>query len=157
MRSAAWPLALALVWMALVGEFTLANLLAGFAVAYLMLSVAGRTLGAPGYALRMPRLAGFLLYYAWEVLLSNLRVARDILRPRMKARPAIVAIPTRTLTATQLTVLANLVTMTPGTLSLDVADDGSTLYVHAMFGHDAEAVARDIHRGLERRIREVAA
>jgi multicomponent Na+:H+ antiporter subunit E len=155
MRPFVWNLVLALLWVALTGVFSAGSFAAGFAIGYLVLVVAGRTLGVHGYASHGFRVMAFLLFYLKEVLVSNLRVARDILRPRMRTRPAVVAIPLDPLSPAQITLLANLITMTPGTLSLDVSDDRSTLYVHAMFMSDARALRREIKHGLERRVKGV--
>ena len=83
-------LLLALVWVVLTGDFGPANLTAGFAVGLLVLWVLDP--GA-GYAARIGRAVGFALYFAWELLLANLRVAWSVVQPRERLKPAIVAIP----------------------------------------------------------------
>jgi multicomponent Na+:H+ antiporter subunit E len=88
------------------------------------------------------------------LLLANLRVAADVIAPRLRARPGIVAIPLDAKTDAEITVLANLITLTPGTLSIDVSDDRRTLYVHALFVDDAASLVRDIKQSLERRVLE---
>ncbi len=55
----------------------------------------------------------------------------------------------------EITLLANLVTLTPGTLSLDVSEDRSTLFVHAMFVDDPDVLRREIKHGFERRVLEL--
>ncbi len=155
MKPFAWNLVLSLIWVLLTGTFTPANLVIGFVLGYLVLAVAGSTVGAQGYATRVWRRVGFLLFYIWELLLSNFRVARDVLRPRSTARPAIVAIPVEGLSAVQITLLANLITMTPGTLSIDTSDDRKTLYIHAMFVDDVQKLRDEIEHGLTRRVREL--
>jgi multicomponent Na+:H+ antiporter subunit E len=72
-------------------------------------------------------------------------------------RPGVIGIPLRARTDLEITVLANLITMTPGTLSLDVSPDRRTLYIHAMYIHDPEALRRDIQDNLERRVLELLA
>ena len=155
MKPFVWNILLGLTWVALTGTFTAANFAIGIVVGYLILAVAGPTVGAKGYAGRVWRRIGFLLFYLGELLLSNLRVARDVVRPRSHASPAIVAIPVEGLNATQITLLANLITMTPGTLSIDTSSDRSTLYIHAMFVDDVQALRDEIEHGLTRRVREL--
>lgn len=86
----------------------------------------------------------FLLFYIKEVILSNVRVAYDVLTPTHHMKPGFVAIPLNNLTERQILVLGNLVTMTPGTLSMDVSSDRKTLYLHAMYIDDPDAVRLEI-------------
>lgn len=97
----------------------------------------------------------FMLFYMKEVLLANVRIALDILTPRHRMKPGMIAVPLETLTDLQLLLLANLVSMTPGTLSLDVSDDRKMLYIHAMYVDDPEQLRREIKEGFEKRILEV--
>ena len=73
-----------------------------------------------------------LLLFTRELILSALRVAWLAVQPRLRIRPAIIAYPLTVTTDAQITLLANLITLTPGTLSVDVSDDRKTLYVHAI-------------------------
>lgn len=97
----------------------------------------------------------FLLYFLWELLLANLRMARDVIRPIDKLRPAIVAVPLDVTSDWEITLLSNLITLTPGTLGLDVSSDKKVLYVHVMDLEDVEQLRRDIKEGFERRIRRL--
>lgn len=154
MKTLQWTILLALVWAALVGEFTLASLVSGLLLGYFAIALTAAATGA-AKASRPLHLIGFAFFYLWELTLANLRVARDLVRPRMRTRPAIVAVPLEDLSDTQITLLANLITMTPGTLSIDLSRDRRTLYVHAMFMDDAERLRLEIKQGLERRVRKV--
>jgi multicomponent Na+:H+ antiporter subunit E len=97
-------------------------------------------------------LLSFTTFYCLEVVLSNLRVMHDVVTPRDYARPGIIAVPIQARTDFELFLLGNLITMTPGTLSLDVSTDRTTLYVHAMFAQDPDEVRREITENLERRV-----
>lgn len=105
--------------------------------------------------LRLPRLIGFALFYVGELVLSNLRLARDILTRPIHARPAVIAVPLDELNDLQLLALNNLVTMTPGTLSLDISDDRRMLFIHAMYVSDPDAFRREIKEQYEKKIKEV--
>lgn len=96
----------------------------------------------------------FLLFYIKEVVLSNIRVAYDVLTPTHHMKPGFIAIPLHDLTERQILVLANLITMTPGTLSMDVSSDRQTLYLHAMYIDNPETVRKDISV-YEQKIREI--
>lgn len=146
---------LALAWVALTGEFTPVNFVIGFALGFAALWLTQRREDASGYFNKARSVIGFLLFFAWEVVRANLRVAFDVLSPRQRITPGIIAIPLDAKTDAEITFLANLITLTPGTLSLDVSDDRKTLYIHAMYVKDVDSFRREIKEGLERRLLEV--
>lgn len=155
MKPFLWNMLLALIWVALSGDFSGRGIAVGLVLGYAVIALTGPSIGSRGYGRRVLRTVGFLVFYLGELLLSNLRVAADVLRPKSKASPAFLAIPIAGLSDPQITLLANLITMTPGTLSIDVASDRSTLYVHAMFVKDPDEMRRSIERTLVRRVRAV--
>ncbi len=108
-------------------------------------NLASRTAHAVG-------LAGF---FVWEILLANVRVASDVLRPRMQIRPAVVAIPLDVTTDGEILLLSMLIDITPGSVTIDLSEDRRTLYVHVMHMTTAEATRRDIKDGFERRVKMV--
>jgi len=146
---------LALVWAALTGELAPVNLAGGFVVGFLVLLVSRRALGCQRYVTRVPRVLGFGFYFLVLLLQANLRVAYEVLTPTSHVRPAIVAIPLDLRDELAIITLANLITLTPGTLSLDVSNDRRVLYVHAMFVSDVEAFRREIKDGLERQVQDL--
>lgn len=106
--------------------------------------------------MKILKLLEFLLFYAGEVLVSNLRVARDVLSPRLRATPAILEIPLAPgLTDLQAFLLASLVTMTPGTLTIDLSADKRLLTIHAMFAGDPAQTITELQQHFERRVRDV--
>lgn len=157
MNAFLWNILLALAWAALTGHFTPGNLLVGFALGYLVLLFAQRVIGAQSYFRKVPLVTEFTLFYLRELCLANLRVAYDVMTPRYYMRPGVIAIPLEARTDAEIALLANLITLTPGTLSLDVSADKRVLYIHAMYidGHDIEALRQKIKEGLERRVLEV--
>lgn len=153
MKLTLWHLLLAGFWTALTGRFTVSTYAWGLLLAHGALTV---TLGPR--ATRKPRLVTALVaFFLREVFVSALRVARDVLSPRVRMRPAIVEVPLDLRRDEQITLLAILITLTPGTIALDVTPDRRVLVVHAMFAADVERVRADIKTGFERRIRELAA
>ncbi|WP_306812905.1 Na+/H+ antiporter subunit E [Paenibacillus soyae] len=90
-----------------------------------------------------------------ELFLSSYAVLVQIIRPRLAIRPGIVEMKTRLRSNTEITLLSCLICLTPGTLTLDVAHDGETLYIHAMDIEDAEELAESIRNTFERAIMEV--
>jgi multicomponent Na+:H+ antiporter subunit E len=143
---------LALVWAALTGVFSPANLLVGFGLGYFTLFLARRVLGPSAYFVKVQQVLSFVVFFLWELLVANLRVAADVLTPQAHMRPRIIAVPLDARTHAEITFLANLISLTPGTLSLDVSTDRRVLFIHAMYAADPEAVKREIKEGLERRV-----
>jgi multicomponent Na+:H+ antiporter subunit E len=148
-------LLLALAWMALTGDWSPAAALFAAAFAWLLLRLA-RPLGGEGFrAIRLRRLPGFAWFFLKELLAANLKVAAAVAAPRGRIRPAIVACPLTLDRDAEIALLANLITLTPGTLSLEVSRDRRTLYVHAMAVTSPEDLRREIRDGFERRILQV--
>ncbi len=96
-----------------------------------------------------------ILLFTRELILSALKVAWLAVQPQMRIRPAIIAYPLTVTTDAQITLLANMITLTPGTLSIDVSEDRKTLYVHAIDIESKDALIGDIAAGFETRILQV--
>lgn len=156
MRLFAINIMLTLAWCGLLGSFNTATLASGFIIAYLVLFVVFRGDSRhDSYLYKFPKTLSFLCYYIWKIFESNVVVAYDILTPTHLMKPGVVAIPLAARTDLEITLLANLITMTPGTLSLDISTDRKTLYVHAMYIEDPEKLRREIKHDLERRVLEI--
>ena len=147
-----WNIFLAVVWASITGDFAPGNLALGFALGFVVLLLSRRVIGAVGYARRLAQALGLVAYFLWELVLSNFRVASDVLRPRHRLRPGVIAIPLDARSDAEIVILANLITVTPGSLSLDVSADRETLYLHVMNLDDIEEVRRRVKDGYERRI-----
>lgn len=144
----------ALAWMALTGMFDPLNFGAGFILGYLMLRLVQRPEDPKNYFQRAALIIQFAMFYFKELFVANVRVASTVLSPKMKMTPAIVAIPLDTDSALSISLLANLITLTPGSLTLDIAADCSVLYVHTMYADDIDRFRLNI-KDLERRVLEV--
>ena len=148
-------LLLAIVWVALTGEYEAGNFAVGFVLGYLILRLTQHSRAASRYVKRLQLGFLFFLFFLKEMIVSSIRVAITVLSPKMKMRPAVVAIPLDVTSDAAITLLGNLITLTPGTLTLDVSTDRSTMYVHTMDVGDIEAFRFSIKDGFERRILEV--
>ena len=146
---------LALAWGAITGQMSVANLACGFVIGYGGLWLVSPSTVRSGYFAKVRQIVRFALHFIWELLIANVRVAVDIVTPRHLMKPAILAIPVNSRSPAETTMLANVITLTPGTLSLDVSEDGKTLYVHAMYAKDVEAARRAIEEGFGCRVHEV--
>ena len=147
-------LLLTLVWAFVTGSFTLHNLALGFAFGAMSLLLVREQLPASLNRVRPIKLLLLAGLFFKELTLSAIKVAVMVLRPNMRLRPGIFAYPLTITRDFEITLLANLITLTPGTLSVDVSDDRKMLYVHALSCHDPAAERRAISSGFERRIRE---
>jgi multisubunit Na+/H+ antiporter MnhE subunit len=93
-----------------------------------------------------------LAAFVYDIVAASLAVARVVLAPRRRNRPAIVAVPVDARTEWGVALFAYLVSLTPGSTCLHVADDRRTIYVHFLDAPDAGARAADIKALYERRI-----
>lgn len=131
------------------------RLLLGFALGYLALWLTRPLYGSTRYFERLPRIVTLLVYFLKELVRSNLLVLWDVLTPTHISRPGIVALPLTAESDLEIFLVANLISLTPGTLTLDISPDRRELYVHVMFLEDVEATRQHIKEGIERRILEV--
>ena len=107
-----------------------------------------------GYFGRVRRITSLFLLFLYELMMSAIRVAILVTKPRMDVKPGIIAYPLKVDRDMEITLLANLITLTPGTLSVDVSHDRRFLFVHALDCSDPEGIKRDIANGFERKILE---
>jgi multicomponent Na+:H+ antiporter subunit E len=150
-----WNIFLAFIWAAVTGRFSLSNLLAGLILGYFVLFAAQPLMGPTNYFARIHRALRFAVFYVWELILANLRVAYDVMTPKPRMRPGVLAIPLEAKTDAEITMVANLFTLTPGSVSLDISTDRRFLYLHAMYIEDVETYRRDAKNSVERRVLEV--
>ncbi len=145
------------IWMALTGQFTAGNFFIGVLLSSFALWVAApqREILVLNSLVRLWRWLLFFLFFLWELTLASLRVVHDILTPRHRMRPAIIAVPLEIRKDIEITLLANLLTMTPGTLSLEVSPGSDVLYVHAMYVDDIEEFRRMVKEKYEKRVQRV--
>lgn len=149
-------LLLALVWSALVAELTPTSFLLGFVLGYGALWLAQPILGGPNaYFLRLWRIVRLAAYFIYELFLSSLRVAWDVATPGTVSVPDIIEVPLDVKSDLEIMLFSNLISLTPGTLSLDVTEDRKTLYVHAMFADAPDELVAELKAGMERMVLEV--
>ena len=99
------------------------------------------------------------LYFLKELIISNFRVIYFILSPRNKFRPAILKLPLSLTSDFSITLLANLITLTPGTITLEISDDNKYLYFHTIDvpEQDLDKAKQKIKNGFEKRIMKIKA
>ena len=145
---------LALIWAAVTGSFSLANLIFGFLLGAGALYLIREQVGSLGYFDRARRVISLIFLFIYELILSAWRVFILVMSPRMDLKPGIFAYPLKVDRDFEITLLANLITLTPGTLSVDVSEDRRFLYVHAIDCSDPDQTRQEIAEGFERKILE---
>jgi multicomponent Na+:H+ antiporter subunit E len=145
MSAFAWNILLALIWVAVSGDVSGGNLLIGFVLGYVILGITLRELPAfAAYVRRVPKILMFALFFLRELLKANLRVAWDVVTPTHHMRPAVIAVPLDARTEGEIALVANLISLTPGTLTLDISSDHKVLYIHVMYLDDLDEVRAQI-------------
>lgn len=145
-------LILTIVWVFLTGSLAISNFIFGFLLSFAVLWIISRNSKSAKYFYIAPRLIGFFFYFLYELFKANLQVAADVVTPKFYMKPGIVEVPLDAKTSLEITLLANLISLTPGTLSLDVSDDRKVLYVHAMYIEDKATFIHSIKNGFEKRL-----
>jgi multicomponent Na+:H+ antiporter subunit E len=151
-----WPvigLGLAVLWLFVRGvtltpdrvaaEF-LTGLGFGLPIAYLLRNFYTREIDVGGTLRTLPALGAYTGLFLKELVTANVDVAYRVLAPSMPIQPAVIEVPLRVESDLAITTIANSITLTPGTLTMDYDDDTNTLYVHAISGGDREAVVEPI-------------
>lgn len=144
-------LVLASAWAIFFGGFTWLTVLSGLVVGYGVLWLLQPLTGVKSnYFLRVWYWLKLVVMFHYELVVSSIEVLWDIVTPRHRARPAIIDMPLDAKTDAGILLVTNLISLTPGTLSIDVSEDRKTLKVHAMFADDPDAVCHALKSGMEK-------
>lgn len=147
---------LSCAWAALLGEFSLGNLVTGYALGYIILAVLARGGVVPSrYRNRVHAVFALALFLLKEFLVANVRMAIDVLRPRMNVSPGIVRVPLDATDEYEILLLSTLVNLTPGSIAVDLSPDRKVLYVHMMHVSSPDEARATIKYGFERRVMSV--
>ncbi|WP_298677947.1 Na+/H+ antiporter subunit E [uncultured Lentibacter sp.] len=151
-------LLLAVVWILLQNQFS-----AGMAVFGLILGIVIPLITAPWWpdrpqSFRSGKMARYALLVIWDIMVANLQVAWIVLTvPNTKLRPAWIVVPLELRAPEAITMLAGTITLTPGTVSADLSDEGHSLLVHVLHTTTPDAVRDEIKTRYEARLKEIFA
>jgi multicomponent Na+:H+ antiporter subunit E len=145
---------LAFVWIALTGTFSLGNYAFGFVVCFGIMWLISENRGKDQYFNRIPRIISFFFYFLYELAKANYQVASDVITFK-NMRPGIIRVPLEAKTNLEITLLANFINLTPGTIILDVSDDKKVFYIHTIMVRDREKFIYDIKNGFEKKLLEI--
>jgi len=156
MRNLVTNIFLAAIWIALTMKFNFANIFFGLALGYFVLWFINRNNKNERYFKRIPALFSYMFLFIKEVIKGSLIIGYDIITPKHNMHPGIVAVPLTAKTDLEITLLANSITLTPGTTSLALSDDKSILYVYSVYlDADPNKTIAEIKNGLEHKLLEV--
>jgi len=144
MKSFLFNVGLALVWISLTGSFSEWNFIAGMLVGAAVVEGYTRARRSAPYLGKMVRLIGFAMYFLRILVQANMQVAWEVVTPKHTMQPRILRYPVAGLSDVERVTLANAITLTPGTLVIDVSPDNEWLYIHAMYAKDEDAALRSI-------------
>lgn len=146
---------LTLVWVMLTGEFIFGNFVFGFVLSYGILWLVEQDPEKKRYFTRVPSVISFVFFFLYEMLKANVQVAYDVVTPKYFMRPGIVRYPLDAKTDIEITFLTNLISLTPGTLILDVSEDKTEVFIHVMYLDDRETFINQLKNGLEKRLLDI--
>ena len=152
MNILSFNLLLAVVWASLWGEFTLFSLGAGYIVGFIALWLVQPLIGTSGYFGRVFAWIKLIVMFLYDLVVSSLHVAVDVITPTHRSRPGVIEMPLDVKTDAGILLVTNLISPTPGTLSLDISPDRKRLSVHVMFLDDPDALCKELKTGVEQRV-----
>lgn len=147
---------IAFTWMFLSNSFSPTTFLIGYIIGLVMLFMLRRFFTTRFYMGRVWAVIKLLLIFIKELIISNIAVLRVILKPKLNIRPAIFELPTDLKTDWEITLLSMLITLTPGTVVINVSEDMSKLYVHTLDMDDVDEAVSSIRNSFEKAIKEVS-
>jgi multicomponent Na+:H+ antiporter subunit E len=145
----------AAVFTLLLGSTRISAFIAGFFIGYIILWVSSPLYPDTRYFRKLPKTINLVLYFFKELVISSFRVTWDVITPSHISRPGIIGVPLSACTDLEIFLVSNLLSLTPGTLSVDLSEDRHTLFVHVMFLEDVDKTRHEIKNGLEKRVLEV--
>lgn len=144
-----------LIWALITANYELSNFFAGYVLGYLALLLT-QPFGKTHYFTALKSVIWLFFVFLFEMIVSVGKVAWDVLTPNDLSEPDIIHVPLDVKSDVAIMILANMVSLTPGTLSLDVTPDKKFLIIHAMFARDHTAVIKTIKNRLEKPLLQIA-
>jgi multicomponent Na+:H+ antiporter subunit E len=149
-------LIIAVTWMFLSISFKPTTFIVGYLLGLFMLFFLRKSFSTRFYMEKVWAIIKLFLLFLKELTLSNISVLKLIIKPEMPIRPAIFAMPTILEKDWEITLLSSLITLTPGTIVIDISDDNKTLYIHSIDFEDIDDAVKSIQDTFEKAILEVS-
>lgn len=146
---------MAVIWTFLQNSYTVTDFIFGYLIGILVLFILRRFLVFDFYLHRIWAVIKLIMLFIIELIKANIDVVKVVLSPKLDNQPGIVAVTTKLESEIEITLLAALISLTPGTISMDFSEDNRTIYIHSIDVPDKEEMISDIHDTFERAIMEV--
>ncbi|MEK4670198.1 Na+/H+ antiporter subunit E [Niallia sp. FSL R7-0271] len=146
---------LGFMWMVMTVSFEPVAFFKGYLFGLLILYIFRNFFSSRFYLFRILAVLNLTYIFIRELISSNIAVVKTVLKPKLDMKPGIFAYPTILEKNWEITILANLITLTPGTLVIEVSPDNKILYVHALDINDAQESIDSIKNTFEKAILEV--
>ncbi|GFE50580.1 Na+/H+ antiporter subunit E [Roseobacter cerasinus] len=151
-------LILAVVWTLLQNEVSAGMVVFGIILGVIIPWVTSAWWPEPPKSFHLGRMITYSIMVIWDIMVANVEVAWIVLtKPNAKLKPAWIVVPLELKQPEAITILAGTITLTPGTVSADLSDEGHSLLVHVLHTDDPDAVRDDIKSRYERRLKEIFA
>jgi multicomponent Na+:H+ antiporter subunit E len=147
---------IAFLWMFFQRGWDMLSFAKGYLIGIIILFLLRRFFPTRFYLARLIAIISLLLLFLVELVKANYGVLKEVIRPTLKIQPGIFALPVEVKKDWEIMLLANLITLTPGTLVVDISDDNDVLYVHSMHIDDVDDLINDIKNSFEKAIMEVS-
>ncbi len=141
---------LTVIWVALTGSFDYLNFIFGFLVSFFVMWIISRNTDDRKYFTIAFKVLGFFFFFLYEFFKATIEVAYEVMTKRFQMKPGIIKMPLDAKTDLEITLLSNLISLTPGTLVLDVSEDRTVIYIHGMYVEDKVKFINSIKEGLEK-------
>lgn len=148
-------LLLSFIWVALTGSMYYSNFVFGFILGFCILWIMNRNETDRRYFSRVPKTIHFALFFLYEMIVANIQVAYDVITPKYFFKPGIVRYPLEANSDLEINLLSTVISLTPGTLILDISEDKKSLYIHVMYMKDREQFIAQIKNGFEKKLLEL--
>ncbi|MGL4583773.1 MAG: Na+/H+ antiporter subunit E [Flavobacterium sp.] len=150
-------LLLMFVWVALTGQLNYSNFIFGSVAGFFILWMLTRRSKDVDkqYFYRVPKILIFILYFLYDMMEANLRVAIDVMTPKYHTTPGIIKYHLDAKTDFEITMLTNIIALTPGTMVIDIAEDKSYVYIHTMYLTDKKKFIKNLKKRTETKLLEI--
>lgn len=148
-------LIISLMWMFLSESYTFISFMFGYLLGAILLLILNRFFTGPFYLKRLYRILILLLIFIRELISSNIEIVKYVYKKDLDFEPGIFAMPIEVKQSWEITLLANMITLTPGTLTVALSDDQTQLFIHALDIKTKEESINDIKNTFEKAIMEV--
>ncbi|GAA0432162.1 MAG: Na+/H+ antiporter subunit E [Bacillota bacterium] len=148
-------LIIACMWMFLSESYSVPSFIAGYILGILLLLLLRRFVPDTFYLRRVMKILRLIMLFIKELFSSNMDIVKLVYTPKPDIEPGIFELPTELKSNWEITLLANLISLTPGTLSVAVSRDNTKLFIHAMDIDDSDESIQSIKNTFEKAIMEV--